>query len=187
MKLIFALTLICYLLYGVSGNPFQTVKVVEEPEEILSNEEGNIRLIEVPEESLRADEDDPYRLPTSVLPKSYSITLKLEEDFGPNGVFTGSVSIVLEVQEAVSEIVLHAQYLDIKEENVILNCNGDNANLFSSLTNATSYHKITIVSSSQIVAGSSCTLQINDYSGILDDDMRGLYRSSYTNKDGEVE
>lgn len=191
MRLLVATVLLISLFKIVtSTNPIRIVEVVEEPSEILAaEEEVPIRIIEVEEEDtqIRADEDDPYRLPTSVVPRSYTLKLVLNENFGPNGVFSGSVSITLEVLEAVQEITLQAQYLTIDTSKIVLYCGDNTENLFDSLSNDTAYHKITIVSTRQIAAESTCVLEINDYEGILDDDMRGLYRSSYTNKDGEIE
>lgn len=147
-----------------------------------------VKVIDAFDEATTRDEDDPYILPTTVLPRHYAVTLKLEENFATRGNFTGSVSIVLEFQEAASEITLHAQNLNIYEENIYLTCNdNNNINLFSALSNATAYHMITITSSSQIQSGSVCTLSINDYVGPLLDDMQGLYRSSYINRKGEKE
>lgn len=189
MKLLLAITFLCLLNAATTTNPIRTIEVVEEPTETFADEgEIPIRIIQAEDDStVRADEDDPYRLPTAVLPTYYAIKLVLNENFGPNAVFSGSVSINLNVQETVQQITLHAQYLTINSSNVILTCGTSEDNLFSSLTNDTAYHKITIVSTTEIAAGTSCVLQINDYEGILADDMRGLYRSSYTNKDGEIE
>lgn len=186
MKLLVATVFLLNFLETIS-DPIRTVQIVEEPSERFADSEIPIRVIEIEEETLQLLEDDPYRLPTSVVPRNYTIQLVLNENFGPNGVFSGSVQIALEVLEAVEKITLHAQDLTINLGNIILMCGEDSTNLFSSLSNDITYHKITITSSRQIVAGSSCTLQINNYQGILDDDMRGLYRSSYTNKNGETE
>lgn len=136
---------------------------------------------------LNIGEDDPYRLPTSVLPAYYEITLLFKENFGPNGVFSGSVFIVMKIQEAVQQITLHAQNLTINPNNVFLVCGIGDENLFSSLTYDSVYHKLTIVSKRVLSTIGGCILQIEDYEGILSDDMRGVYRSSYTNKNGEIE
>lgn len=191
MKLIYSTVLLLFLFKIVSAvNPIKTVEVIEDASERFADDEIPVRVIEVQDDdslTIRADEDDPYRLPTSVVPRSYTLVLILQENFGPNGVFSGSVSITLDIQEAVQEITLQAQYLAINSNNIILTCDSSTESLFESLSNDTAYHKITIRSKSQIAAGSSCTLQINNYEGILDDDMRGLYRSSYTNQNGEIE
>lgn len=168
-------------------NPIRTVQVIDDPTEIFAEGETPVRVIELDDLEIRADEDDPYRLPTSVLPTHYTIKLTLQDNFGPNGVFTGSVEISLNIVEAVQQITLHSQDLTIDANKINLVCNGGNTNLFSSLSNDTSYSKITIASTVVLAAESTCTLQINDYVGILNDDMNGFYRSSYTNKNGETE
>lgn len=191
MKLLTAAVLLLTLLESISGtNRIKTVEVIEDLSETFAEGEIPLRVIEASESvdlNARADEDDPYRLPTSVVPTHYTITLILKENFGPEGVFTGSVAINLNIVESVQEITLQAQYLTINENDITLTCGGSNTNLFSSLSNDTAYYKITVRSSAVLTAGSSCILSILNYEGILADDMQGLYRSSYTNKDGEVE
>lgn len=192
MNLLAAVVLLFTFLECISAtNRLKTVEVIEELSEIFADGEIPLRVIDTSDSAdlnVRADEDDPYRLPTSVVPRNYTVTLVLKENFGPEGVFTGSVRINLDIIESVEEITLHAQYLTIYDENIVLTCNDNNAvNLFDSLTNSSAYYKITIKSKEQLTAGSSCVLTITDYEGILADDMQGLYRSSYTNKDGETE
>lgn len=141
--------------------------------------------VETENSSLRSDED-PYRLPTTVLPTAYTVTIVVEDDFAPNGVFTGSVSIELQVQEEIEEFTLHARDLDIDESKIQLTC-GESANIFKSLTYEEDYHKITVAATVVIKAESSCNLKIEDYKGQLKDDMNGFYRSSYENADGKIE
>lgn len=136
--------------------------------------------------SQRADEEDPYRLPKTVLPDSYAVTIVVEDDFAQKGVFTGSVSINLRTVEDVEGITLHARFLAINEEKVELTC-GSATNLFESLSNETDYHKIFVKAKNTIAAGTSCTLKFEDFAGELQDDMNGFYRSWYENENGEIE
>lgn len=136
--------------------------------------------------SQKADEEDPYRLPKTVLPESYAVTIVAEEDFATKGVFTGSVSINLKTVEDVEEITLHARFLAINEDKVELTC-GNATNLFDSLSNETDYHKISVKAKNVIPAGTSCTLKFEDFAGELQDDMNGFYRSWYKNENGDVE
>lgn len=144
------------------------------------------KLITAEEEINTRDDSDPYRLPTTVYPENYTITLKLEEDFGPSGVFEGSVSITLRTYEAVDSITLHASLLDINKNNISLTC-GSDINIFSELSNDTTYDFITVTASEVIPNDTLCILTISGYTGQLMDDMRGFYRSSYTNANGETE
>lgn len=131
-------------------------------------------------------DDDPYRLPNTVLPESYTVTITVEENFAVEGVFTGSVSIDLNVIEDVEEIILHARFLELDEEKVQLTC-GNTTNLFDSLGNETDYHKISVKARNVLPKGTSCTLKFEDFKGQLQDDMNGFYRSWYENENGEIE
>lgn len=133
------------------------------------------------------DDSDPYRLPMTVYPESYEITLQLEENFGPSGVFEGSVNITLQTYAAVNSITLHASLLDIIKNNVNLHCQGYETDLFADLGNDTTYDFITVYASQEIPNNTECSLTISRYTGKLMDDMRGFYRSSYTNTNGETE
>lgn len=133
----------------------------------------------------RADED-PYRLPTTVLPESYAVTIIVEEDFALKGAFTGSVTINIKIVEEVEEITLQARFLEIDEDKVELTC-GNATNLFESLRNETEYHKIFVKAKNLIPAETSCTLKFEDFKGELHDDMNGFYRSWYENENGEIE
>lgn len=136
----------------------------------------------------RADaNDDPYRLPKSVLPESYTVTIIAEENFAEKGEFTGSVSIQLTIVESVAEIVLHARFLEIDISKVVLTCGSVTDNIFESLTSNSSYHKISIKAKSELTSGSSCTLKFEEFKGELQDDMNGFYRSWYENENGEKE
>lgn len=135
--------------------------------------------------SQKSDED-PYRLPSTVLPQSYAVTIIVEEDFAQKGVFTGSVTINLNVVEDVQEIALHARFLEIDEDKVELTC-GSTTNLFESLRNETDYHKIFVKAKDVISSKSSCILKFQNFKGELHDDMNGFYRSWYEDENGEIQ
>lgn len=134
----------------------------------------------------RAENEDPYRLPKTVLPESYALTIIAEYNFALTGDFSGSVSIAIRTVEDVEEITLHARFLEINEDKVELTC-GNTTNLFESLRNETDYHTIFVKAQNVIPAGTSCTLKFGEYTGKLMDDMNGFYRSSYQNENGETE
>lgn len=147
-----------------------------------------IDIVEAIDEVTPRDDDDPYRLPTTIRPESYTINLQLGENFGPDGIFQGSVIINFRTYANVEQITLHAQYLDIDPTRVTITCGSDETtNLFSSLSNSTTYHTITLNITSAIANNTACVLSVNNYGGLLTDDMAGFYRSSYTNEAGETE
>src|SRR5215207_5069340 len=57
-------------------------------------------------------EDDPFRLPRTVVPERYVLTIA--PDFAASS-FTGEVSIAVQVREPVQTIVLNAADLEIAE------------------------------------------------------------------------
>src|SRR5688500_18687673 len=63
------------------------------------------------EASQQVDESE-YRLPRTVLPRHYELTMEPDLDAAS---FTGEVAIAVEVTEAVTDVVLNAKELDIDE------------------------------------------------------------------------
>lgn len=137
-------------------------------------------------DTIAIQKNDPYRLPSSVLPEHYAISIIVEENFHQKGIFTGSVAINLNVVQDLEEIILHANGLEIDENKIQVTC-GNTSELFESLTNNTDYHKLIIKAKSLIPAGTSCILKFEDYEGVLLDDMIGFYRSWYQDENGEIE
>ncbi|MEY2966143.1 MAG: hypothetical protein RLY50_193 [Actinomycetota bacterium] len=112
---------------------------------------------------------NPHRLPRTVLPRRYELSLS------PNlasASFTGTVSIECEAVEAADEIVLNAKELEIRSVRV----NGGDAPFH--------VHEETerlVVSS--IVAPGTVSLEIS-FTGVLNDKLRGWYRSTFTDESG---
>ncbi|XP_012252261.2 uncharacterized protein LOC105683883 [Athalia rosae] len=123
--------------------------------------------------------DSDYRLPTDILPESYEIHLTpiLEMD---NFVFVGEVEIVMNVVNETSVIVLHAAHLTIKNISVYSNAAALTGFVYTcdSIT-----QKLTIFFGNSFPVGTSLKVYI-EYTGILNDQMEGFYRSSYTAADG---
>lgn len=124
-----------------------------------------------------------YRLPTTILPESYDIYLTpyLEVD---NFVFSGEVYIVMTVVNETSQIVLHAYELTIEQIAVYVNVIDSvtvSGRSYNSLT-----QKLTLYFDSVFSAGTSITVYFA-YTGILNDEMKGFYRSSYKAADGTTQ
>lgn len=121
-----------------------------------------------------------YRLPSTVIPSNYAI--EIEPYFTGNNQFKfdGRATITFRSQITTTQIVLHHNQLTINEpyttltlasnpnsQTVIVNTDWNNVTHFYTLTTATALvpsvdYRITFV-----------------YTGILSDDMRGFYKSSY--------
>lgn len=136
--------------------------------------------------SISTRNDDPYRLPITVLPEHYEVILKLDENFGSTAVYTGSVKINISTTTAVQEIILHSKYLDINVTQTYLTCG--EITYSADTNNISDYEMISLVLSptNTIPAGSSCLLEFREFTGLLGDDMYGFYRSYYTDENDQT-
>lgn len=112
---------------------------------------------------------NPYRLPRSVVPTRYKLTLEPDLDAAS---FVGTVDIEVAVNEAVDHIVLNAAELDVARVTV------DGAACTYSLDEAT---ERLVVDSPQVVGTALVSI---DFTGTLNDKLRGWYRSTYKADDG---
>ncbi|MSY19033.1 MAG: M1 family peptidase, partial [Actinobacteria bacterium] len=112
---------------------------------------------------------DPYRLPLTVLPRHYAVTLEPELD---QASFAGTVRIDIEVTEGVERIVLNAIELEVFSVLV------DSQPVDFSLDEDT--QRLTIAAH---LAAGNATIDVA-FTGILNDKLRGFYRSTYTDDNG---
>lgn len=112
---------------------------------------------------------DPYRLPLTVLPRKYEVSLEPDLD---NASFTGSVVIRAEATENVEQIVLNAIELDI--HSVTVNGTATTFTLDDEL------ERLTLATGA---AKGEITIAIS-FTGILNDKLRGFYRSTFVDDDG---
>ena len=112
---------------------------------------------------------NPHRLPRTVLPRRYA--LSLSPDLG-DASFTGTVVIECEAVDASDEVVLNAKELEIHSVSV----NGSAATFH--LHEETERLVVTAT-----VAPGPVTLEIS-FTGVLNDKLRGWYRSTFTDADG---
>lgn len=120
---------------------------------------------------LTASAVDPYRLPTAVRPTRYDVRLRPSLD---DAAFTGSATITIEVTSATDTIVLNAIELDI--DTVTL----DGTTAAFELDSST--ERLTVLPATTLDAGTA-SLTIT-FAGVLNDKLRGFYRSTYTDADG---
>ncbi|MFM8871202.1 MAG: M1 family metallopeptidase [Actinomycetota bacterium] len=114
--------------------------------------------------------NNPHRLPRAVTPQLY--TLRLSPDLH-SATFTGSVSIDVTVHSSVECIVMNAKELTITSVHV------DGAEVGWSLHEATER----LIIDRAHDAGDT-TIDIT-FSGVLNDKLRGFYRSTYIDDAGE--
>lgn len=125
-----------------------------------------------------ADDADPSRLPRSSHPVSYDITLLTNMDFVTTGerAFGGEVKIVIKIDENTNEIVLHNRNLRVEENDVTLMLDARSIPL--TISYSSDYNFMIIHTEEELTKDSELTLEIK-YTGELDREMAGFYRSSY--------
>ena len=117
---------------------------------------------------------DPYRLPKHVRPSRYAVEL------APDLVaatFTGTVSIAADVVEEATSITLNAIDLEIGA------CSIDGVPAAWALLPET--ERLVITPERSLQAG-SVTIDI-DFTGTINDKLRGFYRSTFVDDDGNVQ
>ena len=122
-------------------------------------------------ESAWLDTLDPYRLPAGATPNRYDIRLRPALD---DSTFIGTVSIQLDVAIETDTFVLNAAELTIGECSV--NGTPATAELVEEADRL-------IVRTAAPIATGSATMNIS-FAGILNDKLRGFYRSTYNDANG---
>ncbi|KAK6071210.1 peptidase family M1 [Seiridium cupressi] len=117
-------------------------------------------------------------LPTNVLPRHYDVTL--EPDFEKFS-FKGTVLIEFDVKEETKSIALHSLEIDIHSAHIK---DGDKIVTSSSaITYDESKQVSNIELKDAVPAGGKATLEVK-FTGQLNDQMAGFYRSTYKKPDG---
>ncbi len=117
-----------------------------------------------------------HRLPRTVIPSHYSLTLSPDLD---RAAFGGHVVIDVDISEPVAEIVLNAAELTIGEATLF---NDDGTRLAATAKTDEDAERATLTLDEQAGPG-AWSLEIS-FDGILNDDLRGFYRSVYIGEDG---
>ncbi|KAK2581484.1 hypothetical protein KPH14_005150 [Odynerus spinipes] len=123
-------------------------------------------------------ETTDYRLPGDVVPKKYILSLEPFLEPG-NFTFNGYVQIIANVERKTKEIVLHAS--DIDYHNVEVFVSGTNIDV--KLSYKEKYDFLVITLEKMLDVKTEVTIGIR-FTGNLNKEMRGFYRSSYINKAG---
>lgn len=120
--------------------------------------------------------ENPYRLPRTVLPNRYR--LRLEPDL-ESATFSGHETVDVTIEADVDEIVLNAAEIEITSAQVT---NGSTT-VGASPRYDEEMERVTLVLESSVEPG-DWELEIS-FNGILNDQLRGFYRSRFTDVDGE--
>jgi len=115
---------------------------------------------------------NPYRLPRDVVPRRYE--LRLEPDLEAF-TFAGAMAVDIEVQAPVDEIVLNAAELDISR--------GDLDGVALAGIACDEEHERAVLRLGEPAAAGPARLHLS-FCGTLNDQLRGFYRSTFTDDDG---
>ena len=119
---------------------------------------------------------NPYRLPRTVVPSNYQIHLTPDlEKF----TFVGRVDIDIDINESVSSFALNAKELDVAAATVVA---GGTTYTSAAPTYSDEYETATFAFDAALPTGPA-VLTIN-FTGILNDQLHGFYRSTYTDNNG---
>jgi len=121
------------------------------------------------------DSNNPHRLPTVVTPASYDLTLRPDID---DASFTGSVTIAATASAAVAEIVLNS--IELQIDTAVVRQSGAEQRAAVGLDDE--LERLTLSVDTEIVAG-DLEIEIS-FTGILNDKLRGFYRSTFADDDG---
>ncbi|HEY4606919.1 MAG TPA: M1 family metallopeptidase, partial [Acidimicrobiia bacterium] len=111
-----------------------------------------------------------------MIPVHYDLHLEPDlNDFS----FEGRVSIGIGVTEALDRIVLNAAEIDMKS--VVLR-GSESETPITDIAYDTEFERATLTLAEQVKPGTYSL--VIDYSGLINDQLRGLYRSIYRDKDG---
>lgn len=119
----------------------------------------------------------PFRLPSNVRPIRYHLTLKPDLNAFS---FTGEETVEIDVLEPVSEIVLNAAELQVPSASLELP--GGEVLDAGEIGLDEDTDRLTLRFSQAVPAGKAA-LRLS-FSGVLNDELRGFYRSQYTDASG---
>jgi puromycin-sensitive aminopeptidase len=118
-----------------------------------------------------------WKLPTNIRPTLYTLTLEPDLE---NFTFTGSETIAIEVDEPASLIAMNSSEIAIQSATLSLPDGSESQP--ESITFDEEKETVTLAFAETVPAGTA-ELAI-EFTGELNDKLRGFYRSSYTDVDG---
>ncbi|KAF3426305.1 LOW QUALITY PROTEIN: hypothetical protein E2986_13349 [Frieseomelitta varia] len=123
-----------------------------------------------------------YRLPTSITPNSYNISINTNLTELDNFTFTGSVDIDAIVMSRTKTITLHS--VDLIHQNIRLYAN-DKVIPIAETNIHEKYDFLVIHLSEEVQVGQRLSISIEFTGHMNEEEMRGLYRSWYIDNNGK--
>ncbi|KYN14240.1 Aminopeptidase N [Trachymyrmex cornetzi] len=121
-----------------------------------------------------------FRLPNNISPKHYfiSLTPRLSGNF----TFDGKVTIKADIMQPTNQIILHSSEIEILPSEVIVKANGTEVpKLNEKFLNQYEFYIIYLTE--YLTTGTKLDIKIK-YTGHLNAELRGFYKSSYANETG---
>lgn len=128
---------------------------------------------------------DHYRLPDSLIPVSYNVTLwpRLEPDEHGLYIFTGHSAVIMRCLKETDLIIIHSNKLNLTTSNghyaKLYGLGGSTAPGIEKTWLVAKTEYLVIKLQSRLAAGASYLLR-TQFRGELADDLEGFYRSEYT-------
>ena len=123
-----------------------------------------------------------HRLPRDVLPRRYDLEMRPDLEAGT---FSGSVSIRVEVKEESSGVVLNSVGLSVSRATITDATGSRDMDIVVDVDVDVDNERITLVPEGGTHSGDAI-LDL-DFTGALDDRLRGFYHSTLTNPDGTTD
>lgn len=124
------------------------------------------------------------RLPRDIVPSYYDVQLRVDLD---TFVFTGSVDIHVTVKHNTPYIIIHSHALNVSQGDVVvqdLETRAKKAIHRHILVPVNQFHVLQL--DNHLEASKKYLIRFAKFSGALQDDLRGLYRSSYRDQHGVI-
>ncbi len=121
----------------------------------------------------------PYRLPTHVVPSRYQLDLAVDIDASK---FRGSVLIDADILEPTNEIVCNAADLEIQSTEVLTQ-HGTNIDCTFHTDNKTQRLHLNLANP---LEQGQAQIKVS-FAGLLNNELRGFYRSTYCDEDGTTQ
>ncbi|XP_061386748.1 membrane alanyl aminopeptidase [Musca vetustissima] len=132
--------------------------------------------------------EENYRLPTIITPSNYNITLKpylMDSDGAKQFTFDGECYITIKSSVNTNNLVLHSRNLKYTLREYYAKSNPTQKFTLPNAEPNTVTDIVTYQLTNQLVAGQEYVLHFI-YTGTMDDDMHGFYRSSYVDPKGNT-
>ncbi|XP_069972068.1 aminopeptidase N-like [Penaeus vannamei] len=124
-----------------------------------------------------------YRLPTSLDPLHYVV--KLQPHVNGNFSIMGHVEIEMVVLEKTSNITLHMAEITVYDDTIVLKNKADQNDLQIKDHEYDPSREFFIVHLAEELSVNTEVVLSMDFEGYLNDELRGFYRSTYTNENGD--